>query len=279
MLAGSTLPNIIAQFLGYETGFLLPFLQAAALIVFAVIVDQWPRWRPLMGFIIAVAVLRLNWSVLSPAISSSYVVGEINQTMSFGGRLFVSRLILALGMPLMLATMAGCSFPDRSLFLRRGDFCAPAAPEPFLWFRQPIAWSRLGLQLLVLFGVALPVYLFFSLPIHWQQWSRIGPLLPWALATAALNAASEEFQFRCVPLAQLRGVLPVRETLWLTAVFFGLGHYFGQPSGIPGVIMATIAGWLWAKSIVETRGVGWAFVIHFVQDVVIFCFLVLSQPV
>ena len=110
---------------------------------------------------------------------------------------------------------------------------------------------------------------FWQLTQHWQ-------LLPWAVATAALNAANEEFQFRCVPLAHLRNVLPLREGVWLTAIFFGLAHYFGQPSGWLGVAMATIAGFIWAKSMLETRGVGWAFGIHFVQDLVIFYFLAMS---
>src|SRR5205814_9547790 len=102
-------------------------------------------------------------------------------------------------------------------------------------------------------------------------------LLPSALARAAVNAANEELPFRCVPLAQLRGGLPLGESLLITSIFFGLGHYFGQPSGPIGVLMATIAGWIWAKSMVETRGLGWAFGIHMVQDVVIFCFLAVSS--
>ena len=107
---------------------------------------------------------------------------------------------------------------------------------------------------------------FWQLTQHWQ-------LLPWALATATLNAANEEFQFRCVPLAHLRNVLPLRESVWLTAIFFGLAHYFGQPSGWLGVAMATVAGFIWGKSMLETRGVAWALGIHFVQDLVIFYFL------
>ena len=92
-------------------------------------------------------------------------------------------------------------------------------------------------------------------------------------AVATLNAASEEFQFRSVLLAHLRGVFRPLEMALLTAVFFGLGHYYGQPSGPLGVLMAGFAGWIWARSMIETRGGVWAFLIHFVQDIVIFAFL------
>ena len=93
---------------------------------------------------------------------------------------------------------------------------------------------------------------------------------------AALNAANEEFQFRNVPLALLRNVVSPAEAALLTAALFGLGHYYGQPSGPVGVVMAGIAGWLWARSMIETRGCAWAFFIHMVQDIVILSFLAVA---
>jgi membrane protease YdiL (CAAX protease family) len=96
------------------------------------------------------------------------------------------------------------------------------------------------------------------------------------LAVAILNAASEEFQFRSVLLAHLKGVFPPAEMILLTAVFFGMGHYYGQPSGPLGVLMAGFAGWIWARSMVETRGGVWAFLIHVFQDIVIFTFLAVA---
>jgi membrane protease YdiL (CAAX protease family) len=62
----------------------------------------------------------------------------------------------------------------------------------------------------------------------------------------------------------------------ITAVLFGLRHYYGQPSGPLGVVMAGIAGWFWARSMIETRGFFWAFFIHMVQDVVILSFLAVA---
>jgi hypothetical protein len=55
----------------------------------------------------------------------------------------------------------------------------------------------------------------------------------------------------------------------LSAVLFGLAHIAGMPSGIGGMILAGILGWLLAKSVLETHGLFWAWFIHFLQDVVI----------
>ena len=77
-------------------------------------------------------------------------------------------------------------------------------------------------------------------------------------------------------LARLTNVVSAKEAFLVVAIVFGVGHYFGQPSGWGGVFMAGFAGWIWAKSMVETRGFGCAFATHFVQDLVIFCFLAMS---
>src|SRR5438477_83013 len=118
----------------------------------------------------------------------------------------------------------------------------------------------------------------FTVAILRLGWSVIAPMLgelgPVQSFVAEINWGPKIFMSR---LLNVRNVLPVREALWLTAIFFGSAHYFGQPSGPIGIIMATIAGWIWAKSMVETRGAGWAFGIHMVQDVVIFYFLALSM--
>jgi len=49
----------------------------------------------------------------------------------------------------------------------------------------------------------------------------------------------------------------------LTAVFFGIGHYYGIPYGVIGAVMAGVLGWLLGKSMLEIKGIFWAWVIHF----------------
>ena len=58
--------------------------------------------------------------------------------------------------------------------------------------------------------------------------------------------------------------------LIVSAILFGLPHYMGYPNGIVGVIMAGILGYVLSKSTYETQGIGIAWAIHFIQDVIIF---------
>ena len=43
-----------------------------------------------------------------------------------------------------------------------------------------------------------------------------------------------------------------------------------------GVVLDWLLGWILAGSMLETRGLWWAWWIHFLQDVVIFGFLVVG---
>lgn len=95
-------------------------------------------------------------------------------------------------------------------------------------------------------------------------------LLPMVILFSATNAWSEEIFSRFVIVAGLNGKLKPEVICWISAIIFGLPHFFGTPSGIPGVIMSGLLGWLLARSVIETKGIGWALLIHFLQDLIIF---------
>lgn len=275
MLAGSLLPAIFSRST-VENGYLVPLAQVLVLVLAAVAVSRSPPLRCLSGFLLAIATLRLGWSVMSPILHDWAPVQALMDNLDWGPKIFITRLLNVIGALLMLTTLIGRGLSRNDLFLRVGELNAPVKPERILWFRSPVRWWHLGPSIVLIFAMAMIAFLFSNLRPNFWQLTQHWQLFPWAVATAALNAANEEFQFRCVPLAHLRSALPLREAVWVTALFFGLAHYFGQPSGWLGVFMASIAGFIWAKSMVETRGVAWAFGIHFVQDLVIFYFLAMS---
>ncbi len=271
MLVASPLPDIIFRQFAVDPPTWLPFAQIGALLLGTIAFAFSPKWRGLCGFVLALAALRLGWSVIMPAFAWSDTISGWTQHLNWGARLFVGRVLALSGALIIGLTLIGSGLTRRDLFLRWGDPGAPA--QPILWFRRSMPWTQFGPLLLIVFGVVLPVFLYFSMRPDPSLVGRILQFLPWGVATAAVNAANEEFQFRCVLLARLKHLLPENETVWLTACFFGLAHYYGQPSGPVGILLAGIAGWLWGKSMIETRGWMWALSIHFVQDLVIFAFL------
>jgi len=277
VIIGSRLPEIICREFGFNAEvWLSPLSQTIILVGLAMVAAKLCPIKNLAGFILAIAALTFSWRVLVPWIEALSAFRSASQYLGWGGRFFLLRAIRTTGALLMIVTLIGSGIGRRELFLRLGNWHAPVQPEPFLWFRRPIPWTRFAVTLLLIFGVLLPVYLYLTLHPQIEGLHRVLLVLPWAVATSALNAANEEFQFRSVLLARLRHIVPPGEAFLLTAALFGIGHYFGQPSGWGGVFMAGIAGWIWAKSMIETRGFACAFASHFVQDMVIFCFLAMS---
>ncbi|MDG7001290.1 MAG: CPBP family intramembrane metalloprotease [Nitrososphaerota archaeon] len=87
---------------------------------------------------------------------------------------------------------------------------------------------------------------------------------------------NEEFTLRAAPLSEIVQALGKQQALLITTAYFGLGHFYGMPNGIPGVELASFLGWFLGKSLLETKGFFWAWTIHFVQDVFIFTFLAMA---
>jgi CAAX protease family protein len=137
--------------------------------------------------------------------------------------------------------------------------------------REENDWNTLGPVLAIGFTLGTTMYMSFAVTskhgvINGQFWK----LLPLVLLFAATNAWSEEIISRFVIVAGLYGKLSPSVICWISAAIFGGPHFFGTPSGIFGVMMAGLMGWILAKSMLDTKALGWALFIHFLQDVVIF---------
>ncbi len=148
-------------------------------------------------------------------------------------------------------------------------------------------FMRIGSRITVSWGWLLPAALLLSVgPVianvvaaRHPDFGTAGRLLtmaPLILAGAAINTLSEEFLFRQVLLARLIPLIGAAQAVWLTSLRFGFGHWFGNPSGPEGVLLAVVFGWFAAQSMVDTCGSGWAWLVHLVNDVVIFSLIALT---
>ena len=270
---GGTVPEIIWRESGHEMS-LWWTAGASLVILLAAFAAIWVvPLRMIARFLVAVSILNFTWRYLSPTLIALPAVTDVTDNISWGARLFLNRTFTLSGVVLLSLTLIGSGATRRDLFLCKGNLSAPAQPIPFLGLRKRVSWAWLGPALIFVFAFVLAPYLYLTVHPNFKASGRILRTLPWSLAVAILNAASEEFQFRSVLLAHLRGAFRAGENILLTAAFFGMNHYYGQPSGPLGVLMAGAAGWIWARSMIDTRGGVWAFLIHMTQDMVIFTFL------
>jgi membrane protease YdiL (CAAX protease family) len=68
----------------------------------------------------------------------------------------------------------------------------------------------------------------------------------------------------------LKDIIKDKTIPLISAGIFGVAHYWGNPGGLLGILAAVFLGWVLSKSILETKGIFWAWLIHFQQDVIIF---------
>ena len=164
----------------------------------------------------------------------------------------------------------------RAFYLAMGDTSAPAGPIGWMGVRAGDPWSGLGRNLGIVISLGTLAFLAFSGTPSADIVIRALPFLPVVLLASALNAFNEEVTYKASFLSVLVEPVGSRQALRMVAAYFGLAHFYGVPYGIVGVLLAWFLGWILAKSMLETRGLAWAWLIHFLQVVLIFGFLAIG---
>ena len=160
----------------------------------------------------------------------------------------------------------------QDFFLAKGERKAIFEPSKILKTKSPTTWTKMALIFSAVFVAVVTVILLgasdlSSLTIDWY-------LVPVAILVAIMNGLNEEFSLRAAPLGELEPTMGKSDSLIATATYFGLGHYFGTPSGIIGVILSGFLGWFLGKSMLETKGFFIAWLVHFLTDIPIFIYFI-----
>jgi membrane protease YdiL (CAAX protease family) len=275
MLFLSILPNVLYQELTGKSGEWLFIAKIALLTLLLWVTFFWAPAHKLRDFFLVFTALYL-------VEESFFRLGLWDQwQVWFSRQDFVANMLgsqlLRLGTGLaMLAAMLGLGFKRRDFFFSRGQLDAPSSRMPIFGFSEASTWKRLGAALTLYIGLSMLAMLWiFSRP-GLPAFQAIGPLLPWILLFAATNAFGEEMLYRSALLAPTHKVLGGEQAILLTATFFGIGHYYGVPYGITGVLLAGFFGWVLGRAMLETRGFFWPWMIHMATDVVIFSFLAMG---
>jgi membrane protease YdiL (CAAX protease family) len=237
----------------------------------------WKRIRPLWLFSAALlAVYLVDWVVNQEFqnLALPKQLASINPFVAQVGSVVIPRLVAGVLMAIVMLILTG---KFARFFLVKGKLDAQAAPIPLIMTR-PSSWKILGPAIAGAMCLGLVAFslIFGKLPAA-NSLQNVLPLVPFILLFAASNAFGEEMIYRAPWLSALEAPIGATQALLVTAVYFGLAHYYGVPYGIIGVIMSFIPGWLMGKSMLETRGFTWAWFIHFCMDVVVFTFIALGS--
>ena len=250
-----------------------------AVIVFSgfALTFPWKAIRPLRPFFgLFMVLVSIQWVVFT-RIDGWLLVRSWLSNRSFNVYMLAEQFLNLIVTLTVIAFLFLLFRKREKFFLTRGNLSAPVEPIKWLWTKSGTPWSKFGLVLAICLSLGTLLFLVIAGRPPLDIVVKALPFLPMILLAAALNFFNEEMTYKASFLSVLVDVVGKQHALLLMAVYFGAFHFYGIPYGITGVLMATLLGWLLGKSMLETRGLFWAWFIHFLQDVFIFAFLAIGS--
>ena len=237
-------------------------------------------WQPLRGlrpfFILFVVLVASQWLVFTRIDELPFFRARL-QNPAFSVYILAEMSLNLIVTLLMIAALLLMKKKLADFYLVRGDIAAPVEPVRWLGIRQGERWNKFGALMTVLISLGTLAFLILAGRPSPDIVIRVLPFLPAVLLAAALNAFNEEVTYKASFLSVLESPVGPRQALYMVAAYFGIGHFYGVPYGVIGVLLAGFLGWFLAKSMQETRGLFWAWFIHFWQDVWIFSFMAIGS--
>jgi membrane protease YdiL (CAAX protease family) len=272
----SKLPLVIARdILGSDIPWIVPAWVVMAALLFAA-TFVWQGLRPLRAYFIVMGVIYM-WTVLDSIIRGTAVWQNLMTGQPEMALILGDRVLLLLNTFLVIAVLFLLGAKRRDFFLTVGNLKASVGGETDASRRRRVSWSSLGPVMATLLGGLFFAFLVSQAPAGLSNISSIFPWLPLILLSAGLNAFGEEVTYRAATLGILLPVIPQKHALWLTSLWFGLGHYYGGfPSGPVGLVQSGLLALLMGKAMLDTRGLGWSWIIHMTIDTVIYIFIAMT---
>lgn len=230
--------------------------------------------RPVRPLLLVLPAIHLATAAFGSIVSSAFwrqLVSRIERPF-IRAMLDVQFVRVGITLAVLMVLIAVFRVPGR-FYLIRGNMSANASRVPWLGISGTANWNRVGLVLTTILSLGTLTFLAAAMRPALSALSTVIATLPFVVLFSISNALGEEIIYRLgllAPTAHLGA--PIHGTL-MSAAYFGFAHYYGIPSGLLGILMAGFLGWLACRSVLDTRGVAWAFLMHFMQDIWIFWFV------
>lgn len=272
MLLISDIPDIVSIYFTYHIPEWIGWGQIFFLILLIGTSFVWKKIQPLRPFFIIMLVffcglIVVGWLAGRP-FWQNILSGLRSKYIPFYTRQFLRDILFAL---IVIAGMWILKRKRSAFFLVRGDLQAPIEPVRWLGIKQGESWHKFGwiFGVIAMLAVAIPTLI--GAPLSGELLGRAFRWLPFAILLAMINAFTEEMYYRAPFLSTLPEAIGKDHALLICTVFFGLEHWlYGSPPGLLGAAMTGFLAWLIGKSMLETKGLFWPWLIHVLPDIVVF---------
>ena len=207
---------------------------------------------------------KLNFEIST----NGYINGQVNYQII---------LLLITGISILVTYMLNPH--NFNNFFSFGQISAVGEELKLFGIKKGDSWLKTGVSLSIIITVVTAIFMYFQLKKVDVDWSLLQGGIFWIILFSLTNSFGEEMIFRLGIVSPLKGLIAPLTIFWVSAILFGIPHFAGMPNGIIGASLAGILGFVLAKSMYETNGFFWAWLIHFLQDLVIIGSLYLMHKV
>ncbi|HSQ25677.1 MAG TPA: CPBP family intramembrane glutamic endopeptidase [Anaerolineales bacterium] len=278
VLLSSGLPRIVLQeVFGQTVSSDLQAIISISVISLGLLVTL--IWHPLQKlrpfFFIYLVMIAVQWFVFNQVDTLPFFRDRLRNP-NFNVYMLTEQSLNLMVTMLMMGTLLLMKKKPADFFLARGNLAAPVAPIGWMGVKPGERWNKFGALLALFISMGTLAFLILAGNPSIKMISKVIPFLPAILLAAALNAFNEEMTYKASFLSVLEKPMGSQQSLLIVAAYFGIAHFYGVPYGMIGVLLAGFLGWILARSMLETRGMFWAWFIHFLQDVWIFSFMAIN---
>lgn len=247
------------------------------ILFLASILSQYLKRDKITKYILVLVVILLA-EILTKYLITSSLWHKTFDMNSFIGNIGGSILLKIIGIIPVVGILIALFKSPTAVYIAKGDLSIKAEEIKWLGIKKDmIGWGKLAIISAVLISlgtVLLTIITVTGTSTNLNIYNLI-KYFPVVVILAILNSLCEGIVFRSAILGSLNNVLPKNQLILIAAMIFGIAHYYGAPSGIVGVVMSGFLGWYLCRSMYETKGFASSWIIHFMQDVVIFATILL----
>jgi hypothetical protein len=234
--------------------------------------------RAYINLMITILVVALMIAAILYLMNNSLFTFNLLSTNYLNKTFVYQATTLGLSLVIVLITALQTRFQSLKL-LSIKNIDGEVIPEPWIGItkKNKDSWKTLGRNFTIIISVVTAVAIYFQVYRNGVIQTLTVPIFILIVLFALVNSFVEEVTFRhtFTSIVEYHNLSPfISKTL--SMIIFGGVHYLGTPGKIPGVILAGFLAWFLAKSIHETKGFFWAWLIHFMQDVIIMTALYLT---
>ena len=171
---------------------------------------------------------------------------------------------------LLSAAVAYAIAPENfKMLFRLGDITAAGHEVKWLGIKEGDSWLKTGISLSIVITLVTGLFLYLQLRGNELNWSSLWKVFGFIILFSLTNSFAEEIVFRLGIAVPYLGKLAPSTIAVVSALIFGAAHLKGTPGGLLGMFLSGVLGYILTISMIETRGLFWPCLIHFLQDVVI----------